>query len=158
MAVRTRARKRVKKSGIIYFAINNRISGIVKLGMTTDSAESRLKTANRKHEFMCGTWTINQKVKTNDVKRTEDLAHTIFATFHDKESVSTEMFFIPKDMTVKAMADLVREKDKIAVDQNVKREKALASIQKAQAELDRINSETHEMISLSNSSADDENI
>lgn len=68
------------------------------------------------------------------------------------------MFFIPKDMTVKAMADLVREKDKIAVDQNVKREKALASIQKAQAELDRINSETHEMISLSNSSADDENI
>lgn len=115
MATRTSARRRVKNSGIIYFAINNRISGIVKLGMTTDSAESRLKTANRKHEFMCGSWSINQKVKTNDVKRTEELAHTIFAEFHDEESVSAEMFLIPEDMTVKKMAYLVREKDKIAV-------------------------------------------
>ena len=156
MATKTRARKRVKKSGIIYFAINNRVSNIVKLGMTTDSAESRLRTANRKHEFMCGIWSINQKVKTNDVKRTEELAHTMFAEFHDKESVSSEMFFIPEGMTVKDMADLVREKDKVAVDQNIKREKALESIQKAKAELDRINRETTEMISLSNLSTDNE--
>lgn len=158
MAVGTRARRRIKKSGIIYFAINSRISGIVKLGMTTDSAESRLKTANRKHEFMCGTWSITQKVKTNDVKRTEDLAHTIFAVYHCKESVSTEMYLIPEGMSVKAMADLVREKDKIAVDQNIKREKALATIEKAQAELDRINNETQQMISLSNPSTDAEDI
>lgn len=157
MAAKTRARRRVKKSGIIYFAVNSRIAGIVKLGMTTDSAESRLKTANRKHEFMCGTWSINQKVKTNDVRRTEELAHTIFAEFHDKESVSTEMFFIPEDMTVKNMADLVREKDKIAVDQGIKKEKALEQIKEAQAELDRINRETTEMISLPNSSTDEGN-
>lgn len=155
MATRARARKRVKKSGIIYFAVNSRIPNIVKLGMTTDSAESRLKTANRKHEFMCGTWSINQKVKTNDVKRTEDLAHTIFAAYHDQDSVSSEMFFIPDDMTVKNMADLVREKDKIAVNQSVKRDKALEKIQKAQAELDQINRETTDLISLPDLSSDE---
>ncbi|WP_461405817.1 GIY-YIG nuclease family protein [Falsiruegeria mediterranea] len=150
MAVRAKPRRRIKKSGIIYFAINNRISEIVKIGMTTDSAESRLKTANRKHEFMCGKWTINQKVKTNDVKRTEELAHTIFSEFHDMESVSSEMYFIPHGMTVKNMADLVREKDKVAVTQASKRQQAQEKIAKAQAELERINKETAEMITLPN--------
>lgn len=155
MAVKSRSKKRTKKSGIIYFAINSRISQIVKIGMTINSAELRLKYANRKHEFMCGSWTINQKVKTNDVERTEKLAHTLFKEFHDQESVSTEMYFIPEAMTVKQMADQVREKDKIVLEQNVKLDRAKEKMIKAQAELDRIEAETSMKISLDNAVGND---
>jgi hypothetical protein len=148
MAVVKKARKRVKKSGIIYFAVNNRITNMVKIGMTTETAESRLRTANRRHEFMCGTWSITQKVKTNDVKRTEDLSHKIFARFHDKDSVSTEMFFLAEDMTVKQMADLVRDKDKIMRQQLEKQAKAIEAIEQAKAALDKLDQETHELIIL----------
>ncbi|MBE8190346.1 MAG: GIY-YIG nuclease family protein [Candidatus Thioglobus sp.] len=143
-----KTRKRVKKSGIIYFAVNPRIPDMVKIGMTIESAESRLKTANRKHEFMCGRWAITQKVKTNDVKRTEDLSHKIFADFHDKESVSTEMFFIPKDMTVKQMADDVREKDQVMREQREKQNKAMEAVDKAKEALEKLKQETHELITL----------
>ena len=63
MAVKKRVRKRIKKSGVIYFASNSRIDNMVKIGMTVDTAEARLNTANRKHEFMPGLWSISQKVK-----------------------------------------------------------------------------------------------
>ena len=116
MAIKRRAKKRLKKSGLIYFATNTRLDKLVKIGMTVNSAEERLNTANRKHEFMAGRWSISQKVKTNDVKRTEELAHNLFKDFHDTESVSTEMFFIPDEYSVKKMADLVREKDRILVE------------------------------------------
>ena len=109
--------KRKKRSGIVYFAVNNRIENMVKIGMTIDSAQRRLDLANRKNEFMCGIWSITQKVKTNDAKRTESLAHTLFEDHLDNESVSTEMYFIPSGMTVKEMADMVREKDRIYVEQ-----------------------------------------
>jgi hypothetical protein len=148
MVVAKRSRKRVKKSGLIYFAVNHRIPDMVKIGMTTDSAEARLKTANRKHEFMCGKWSITHKVKTNDVKRTEELSHKIFSGFHDKESVSTEMFFLPENMTVKQMADIVRDKDKVMREQNEKQTKAIEAVEKAKAALEKLDQETHELIVL----------
>lgn len=148
MVVAKRPRKRVKKTGLIYFAVNHRIPDMVKIGMTTDSAEARLKTANRKHEFMCGIWSITQKVKTNDVKRTEELSHKIFSSYHDKESVSTEMFFLPENMSVKQMADLVRDKDKVMREQIEKQSKAIEAVEKAKAALAKLEQETHELIIL----------
>jgi membrane carboxypeptidase/penicillin-binding protein len=148
--------KRLKKTGIIYFAINTRIPNMVKVGKTTESAESRLKTANRKHEFMCGRWSINQKVATNNVARTEELSHMIFSRYHDKESVSTEMFFIPEDMTVKQMADTVREKDQILVKQQSKQAKAEEAVKKAQEVLENLNNQTAAMIMPENEIAGDE--
>lgn len=148
MTVKRKPRKRLKKSGILYFAVNNRVPNIVKIGMTTDSAESRLMSANRKNEFMCGTWSIAQKVATNDVKRTEDLAHTIFKNFHDAESVSSEIYFIPSEMTVKKMADYVREKDKVIQERNLEKEKVLAQLESAKKNLEAINQETLDLISL----------
>ncbi len=106
-------KKRRKKSGIVYFAVNNRLEGMVKIGMTIDTSNARLKYANKKNEFMPGIWEINQKVKTRDAKQTEKLAHELFAELHDAESVSEEMYFTKDGMSVKEMADLVREKDKI---------------------------------------------
>lgn len=148
MATTKRIKKRIKKSGIIYFAVNNRIPNMVKIGMTIDTAESRLRTANRKHEFMCGKWSITQKVKTNDVRRTEELSHQIFDDYHDQESISTEMYFIPDGMTVKQMADTVREKDKIMLERIEKQEKAMEELAKARAVVEKLKKETHEMISL----------
>jgi len=148
MVAKKRTKKRVKKSGLIYFATNTRLADMVKIGMTVNTAEERLNTANRKHEFMAGRWSINQKVKTNDVKRTEELAHQLFKDFHDTESVSTEMFFVPKEYTIKKMADLVREKDKVLIDRADKTEAAKAAIEAAKRELDEITQETDELLSL----------
>ena len=147
-----RTKRRIKKSGVIYFAVNNRIKNMVKIGMTTSTAESRLKTTNRKHEFMCGTWSITQKVKTNDVTRTEDLSHKIFSEYQDSESVSSEMYFVPDGWTVKQMADDVRDKDKIMRDQVDKETKAKEKVRTAQEELEKISEETDSLISLSNES------
>ena len=83
-----RIRKRKKQSGIVYFAVNNRIDGMVNIGKTIDSADKRLEYANKPNPFMCGKWSITQKVKTNGVDRTEELAHHLFEEFHDKKSVS----------------------------------------------------------------------
>lgn len=116
--------------------------------MTVNSAEERLNTANRKHEFMAGRWSISQKVKTNDVKRTEELAHNLFKDFHDTESVSTEMFFIPDEYSVKKMADLVREKDRILVERADKTAAAEAAIEAAKKQLDAITQETDDLLSL----------
>ena len=124
--------KRKKKSGVVYFAVNNRIENMVKIGMTIDSAQRRLDLANRKNEFMCGIWSITQKVKTNDAKRTESLAHKLFGDQLDNESISTEMYFIRADMTVKDMADEVREKDQIHVKQMEKEEIAEKRVLDAQ--------------------------
>ena len=150
MVTAKKTRRRIKRSGIIYFAANDRIPNMVKIGMTTDSAESRLQSANRKHEFMCGRWSINQKVKTNNAVRTEELSHRIFSEYHDKESVSGEMYFIPEGMTVKQMADTVREKDKILLEQLAKKKRAKEAVRKAEKELEKINAETSELISLKN--------
>ena len=147
MAVR-RTKKRVKKSGIIYFATNNRVGNMVKIGMTIVSAEERLTSANRKNEFMLGTWSINQKVKTNDTKRTEDLAHNLFKEYHDTLSVSNEMYFIPEGYTVKKMADLVRTKDKVLLDRADKTEAAQNAIEKAKKQLEEITQETERLLSL----------
>lgn len=150
-------KQRVKRSGVIYFAINSRIPNIVKIGMTTASAESRVKKANNKHEFMCGKWSITQKVKTNNAIRTEELSHKIFAEYHDQESVSTEMYFIPEGMTVKQMADTVREKDIILLEQLTKKKDAMDAVRKAEQELERLNSETDELIALNDPSNDSTN-
>ena len=136
--IKKRKIKRKKKSGIVYFAVNNRIENMVKIGMTIDTAESRLEQANRKNEFMCGIWSITQKVKTNDAKRTESLAHTLFGDQLDNESISTEMYFIPADMTVKDMADEVREKDQIHVKQMEKEDIAKKHVLDAQKILDEL--------------------
>ena len=136
--IKKRKIKRKKKSGIVYFAVNNRIEKMVKIGMTIDTAESRLEQANRKNEFMCGIWSITQKVKTNDAKRTESLAHTLFEDKLDNESISTEMYFIPPEMTVKEMADMVREKDQIHVEQMQKEEIAKKRVLDAQKNLDEL--------------------
>ena len=136
--IKKRKIKRKKKSGIVYFAVNNRIENMVKIGMTIDTAESRLEQANRKNEFMCGIWSITQKVKTNDAKRTESLAHTLFEDKLDNESISTEMYFIPPEMTVKEMADIVREKDQIHVEQMQKEEIAKKRVLDAQKNLDEL--------------------
>lgn len=146
VAVARRPRKRAKRSGVVYFAVNSRIPGIVKIGMTTDSAERRLELANRKHEFMCGIWSITQKVKTNDAKRTESLAHTLFEDQLDPESVSTEMYFIPTGMTVKQMADLVREKDKVYVEHMEEEETAKAAVLEAQKRLDELHRKHKEQL------------
>ena len=130
--------KRKKKSGVVYFAVNNRIENMVKIGMTIDSAQRRLDLANRKNEFMCGIWSITQKVKTNDAKRTESLAQTLFEDQLDNESISTEMYFIRADMTVKDMADEVREKDQIHVKQMEKEEIAEKRVLDAQKILDEL--------------------
>lgn len=148
MATKRKPRKRIKKSGVVYFATNNRIENIVKIGMTTDTAESRLLTANRKHEFMCGKWSINQKVATNDVKRTEELAHSIFQKFKDSDSVSSEMYFIPPGMTVKKMADDVRDKDRMMQERAAKKEEARAKLVEAELELKRLEAEDQALISL----------
>ena len=150
MATNNRGRKRVKKSGVTYFAESNRIPTMVKIGMTVDNAEARLISANRKCEFMCGRWSITQKVKTNDVRRTEDLSHKICSEFLDKESVSTEMYFIPSNMTVKQMADNVREKDKVLLNQLEKQEAARFELEQTQAKLKAVNDETEVMIALKN--------
>ena len=147
MAAR-RPKKRIKKSGVIYFATNNRVENMVKIGMTILSAEERLTSANRKNEFMVGVWSINQKVKTNDTKRTEDLAHNLFKEYHDKESVSNEMYFIPDGYTVKKMADLVRAKDKILLDRADKTEAAQTAIEEAKKQLEEITQETEELLTL----------
>ena len=136
--VNKRTKKRKKKSGVVYFAVNNRIENMVKIGMTIDSAQRRLDLANRKNEFMCGIWSITQKVKTNDVKRTESLAHTLFEDHLDNESVSTEMYFIPEGMTVKEMADTVREKDRIYVEQMEEEEIAKLNVLEAQKKFDEL--------------------
>tara|TARA_B110000881_G_C18267996_1_gene361286 strand:+ start:51 stop:530 length:480 start_codon:yes stop_codon:yes gene_type:complete len=136
--VNKRTKKRKKKSGVVYFAVNNRIQNMVKIGMTIDSAQRRLDLANRKNEFMCGIWSITQKVKTNDAKRTESLAHTLFEDKLDNESISTEMYFIPPEMTVKEMADMVREKDQIHVEQMQKEEIAKKRVLEAQKNLDEL--------------------
>lgn len=136
MATTQRTKKRKKKSGIIYFAVNNRVQLLVKIGMTIDSAERRLELANRKNEFMCGRWSITQKVKTNDTKRTEALANTLFEDYLDTESVSTEMYFIPSGMTVKQMADMVREKDRVYVEHMEEEESAKAAVLAAQKRLE----------------------
>ena len=136
--VKKRKIKRKKKSGIVYFAVNNRIENMVKIGMTIDTAESRLEQANRKNEFTCGIWSITQKVKTNDAKRTESLAHTLFEDKLDNESVSKEMYFIPPKMTVKDMADMVREKDQVYVEQMEEREKATLEVEEAQKKLEEM--------------------
>ena len=136
--IKKRKIKRKKKSGIVYFAVNNRIENMVKIGMTIDTAESRLEQANRKNEFTCGIWSITQKVKTNDAKRTESLAHTLFEDKLDNESISTEMYFIPPEMTVKEMADIVREKDQIHVEQMQKEEIAKKRVLDAQKNLDEL--------------------
>ena len=106
--------------------------------MTIDTAESRLEQANRKNEFTCGIWSITQKVKTNDAKRTESLAHTLFEDHLDNESVSTEMYFIPEGMTVKEMADTVREKDRIYVEQMEEEEIAKLNVLEAQKKFDEL--------------------
>ena len=108
-----RPKRSRKKSGIVYFAENNRLEGMVKIGKTIDTANARLAVANRKNEFMPGFWKINVKVKTKNAKQTEELAHELFAEQRDDESVSEEMFFVKDDMSIKDMADLVRAKDKI---------------------------------------------
>ena len=136
--VKKRKIKRKKKSGIVYFAVNNRIENMVKIGMTIDTAESRLEKANSKNEFTCGIWSITQKVKTNDAKRTESLAHKLFGDQLDNESISTEMYFIPADMTVKDMADEVREKDQIHVKQMEKEDIAKKHVLDAQKILDEL--------------------
>jgi hypothetical protein len=136
--IKKRKIKRKKKSGIVYFAVNNRIENMVKIGMTIDTAESRLEKANSKNEFTCGIWSITQKVKTNDAKRTESLAHTLFGDQLDNESISTEMYFIPADMTVKDMADEVREKDQIHVKQMEKEEIAKKRVLDAQKIFDEL--------------------
>ena len=128
--------------------MNSRLESLVKIGMTVNTAEERLVTANRKHEFMAGRWTISHKVKTNDVKRTEELAHQLFTDFHDEDSVSTEMFFIPEGYTIKKMADLVREKDRIVVERADKTEAAKAAIETAKKELHAIEQETGELLSI----------
>ena len=111
---------------------------MVKIGKTIDSAERRLELANRKNEFMCGRWTITQKVKTNDVSRTETLAHTLFEDHLDSESVSTEMYFIPSEMTIKQMANLVREKDAAYVAYMEQEEAAAAEVVEAQNRLEEL--------------------
>ena len=127
-----RAKKRTKKSGIVYFAINNRLEGMVKIGMTIDTANARLNFANKRNEFMPGFWEINQKVKSKDAKQTEKLAHELFAEQHDVESISEEMYFIPDGMTVKNMADHVREKMTLhqkQVKKEIQLQDKLASVQ-----------------------------
>jgi hypothetical protein len=148
MAVKKKTRKRVKKSGVIYFATNSRVPNMVKIGMTIVTAEERIIYANRKHEFMAGTWQISQKVKTNDTKRTEDLAHNLFNDYHDQESVSKEMYFVPEGWSIKKMADEVRKKDKILLDRAEKTEKAEAAIEAAKKQLAQINQETEDLLSL----------
>ena len=148
MAVKKKTRKRVKKSGVIYFATNSRVPNMVKIGMTIVTAEERIIYANRKHEFMAGTWQISQKVKTNDTKRTEDLAHNLFNDYHDQESVSKEMYFVPEGWSIKKMADEVRKKDKILLDRAEKTEKAEAAIEAAKKQLAEINQETEDLLSL----------
>jgi len=138
VAAKRRTRKRVKKSGIVYFAENTRIPQMVKIGMTIDSAERRLELANRKNEFMCGLWSIKHKVKTNDVARTETLAHTLFEDYLDSGSISTEMYLIPQNMTIKQMADLVREKDRIYVEHMEEEESAKAAVAEAQMRLEEL--------------------
>ena len=138
MATTKRVRKRKKKSGIVYFAVNNRIPNIVKIGMTIDTAERRLELANRKNEFMCGRWSVTQKVKTNDAKRTESLAHTLFEDHLDTQSISTEMYFMPPGMSVKQMADLVRDKDRLYVEHMEEEENAKAEVLAAQKKLENL--------------------
>lgn len=84
---------------------------MVKIGKSIDSAERRLESANKTNPFMVGRWSVTHKVKTNNVDRTEKLAHELFASHHDKDSVSTEMFFVPEGYSIKRMADEVRSAD-----------------------------------------------
>ena len=139
---------RKKKSGVVYFAVNNRIKDMVKIGMTIDSAQSRLDKANRKNELMCGIWSITQKVKSNDAKRTESLAQTLFEDQIDNESVSKEMYFLPPKMSVKRMADIVREKDRIYKEQMEEEEKAKFHVLEAQKKLDELNMRHKDQLTL----------
>ena len=96
-----KARKRKKLSGVVYFAVNSRIPNMVKIGKSIDSAEKRLESANKTNAFMAGRWSVTHKVKTNNVDRTEDLAHKLFKDYHDEESISREMFLFPRKCLLK---------------------------------------------------------
>ena len=84
---------------------------MVKIGKSIDSAERRLESANKTNPFMVGRWSVTYKVKTNNVDRTEKLAHKLFGSNHDKDSVSTEMFFCASGLFNQKMADEVRSAD-----------------------------------------------
>jgi len=129
-------KKRRKLSGIVYFAQNYIIPDIVKIGMTIETAEARLNSANKRNEFMPGSWTITQKVKTPRAKETEDLAHQLFSDYRDEESISEEMYFIPDGMTVKVMADLVRDKMALHQKQKSKEAKLLKEVADAKKNLE----------------------
>ena len=58
------------------------------------------------------------------------------------------MFFIPDEYTVKKMADLVREKDKILLERADKTAAAEAAIETAKKQLDAITQETDDLLSL----------
>ena len=73
---------------------------------------------------------IAQKVKSNDAKRTESLAQTLFEDQIDNESVSKEMYFLPPKLSVKRMADIVREKDRIYKEQMEEEEIRISGIAK----------------------------
>ena len=105
-----RVKKRRKQSGLVYFAINDKINNVVKIGKTVESIKNVLKNANTSNAFMPGKWKITTKVSTKKVDRTYDLAKKLF--IKDKGNVSASIFVIPTDMTVPQMGAILREKDK----------------------------------------------
>ena len=139
-------KKRRKLSGIVYFAQNYIIPDIVKIGMTIETAESRLKSANKRNEFMPGSWKISQKVKTPKAKETEELAHKLFEDYRDTPSISEEMFYIPDGMTVKDMADLVREKNIINQKQISEEKKLKLKLEDAQTALEALKKKNKEAL------------
>ena len=139
-------KKRRKLSGIVYFAQNYIIPDMVKIGMTIETADSRLKSANKRNEFMPGSWSITQKVKTPKAKETEDLAHQLFADYRDVESISEEMYSIPEGMTVKVMADLVRDKMSLHQKQISKEAKLLKEVSDAKKALEDLKKENEELL------------
>ena len=121
---------------------------MVKIGMTTDTVERRLELANRRNEFMCGTWSSTQKVKTNDVTRTKLLSHILFKEYWDKDSVSSEMYLVPPGMTVKQMADTVRDKDKVYVEHKAKEAALRTKAARLQAELKKLHKKHNAQLSI----------
>lgn len=81
-------------AGYVYIAINPEYPGRVKIGMTEDTIENRMKSLTR-HSGVLGQFTCYYSVKVENPKYVESLIHALFAEYRYQDnreffSITTE--------------------------------------------------------------------
>jgi hypothetical protein len=71
--------------GYVYIAINPEYAGRVKIGMTEDTIENRMKSLTR-HSGVLGQFTCYYSVKVENPKYVESLAHALFAEYRYQDN------------------------------------------------------------------------